>query len=138
MKLSGEMKKSFDEIFFTQTEFRNIPEKAKEVMIGFKSVDFHTAYISYGALQVIGYEQFQKKRQSSSTLCKSVRTNLYPFSRSAKSRSAGKRSHIEMALERVRSRTMAMRSSSELKEVITVVMEQFKQLGFFLTWQTLI
>jgi signal transduction histidine kinase/ketosteroid isomerase-like protein len=37
---------------------------------------------------------------------------------------------IEAALERVRSRSMAMHSSRELKEVITVVMEQFNYLGF--------
>ena len=37
---------------------------------------------------------------------------------------------IETALEKVRSRSMAMHSSNELKEVIIVVIEQFKQLGF--------
>ena len=50
---SGKMKQSFDEIFFTQTEFRKIPEEAKKVMIGLKSVMLSTAFISYGALQSI-------------------------------------------------------------------------------------
>ena len=30
MEYSGKMKKSFDEIYFTQTDFRNIPEEAKK------------------------------------------------------------------------------------------------------------
>ena len=37
--------------------------------------------------------------------------------------------HIEAALERVRSRTMAMQKSEELREVIQVVYEQFLHLG---------
>src|SRR6187431_1711356 len=48
---TGKMKQSFDEIFFTHTEFRNVPEEAKKIMIGLESVKLSTAFISYGALQ---------------------------------------------------------------------------------------
>jgi hypothetical protein len=43
-----------------------------------------------------------------------------------------KEAQIEAALERVRSRTMAMQNSQELKEVIRVIYEQFAQLDMFI------
>ena len=59
---TGKMKQSFDEIFFTQTEFRNVPEEAKNVMIGLKSVMLSTAFIGYGALQSLGAEPLSEEK----------------------------------------------------------------------------
>ena len=59
---TGQMKQSFDELFFTKTEFRNIPEEAKKVMIGLKSVKLSTAFISYGAIQSMGAEPLSEEK----------------------------------------------------------------------------
>ncbi|MBL0025602.1 MAG: hypothetical protein IPO98_11685, partial [Saprospiraceae bacterium] len=53
---SGNEKKSFDKIFFTKTDFKNVPEDAKKVMIGLKLLKLSTAFFNYGALQVLGAE----------------------------------------------------------------------------------
>ncbi|MEI6264349.1 MAG: nuclear transport factor 2 family protein, partial [Sphingobacteriia bacterium] len=47
-----------------------------------------------------------------------------------KAEAQAREAQIETALERVRSRSIAMHSSDELKEVIMVVIEQLKKLGF--------
>ncbi|MDX2071825.1 MAG: ATP-binding protein [Haliscomenobacter sp.] len=49
--------------------------------------------------------------------------------RTAELSSKNRELEIEAALERVRSRTMAMQKSEELKKVVTVVLNQFKELG---------
>ncbi|MCW8806369.1 MAG: ATP-binding protein [Ignavibacteriaceae bacterium] len=60
-----------------------------------------------------------------------------------KAEAQARESHIEAALERVRSRTMGMQNSEELKEVIQLVYEQFVHLnihiehtGFILDYKT--
>ena len=61
---TGKMKQRFDKIFFTQTEFRNVPEDAKKVMIGLESVilvnSFHQLWCitDFRMLNL-----FQKKKQ---------------------------------------------------------------------------
>jgi len=47
----------------------------------------------------------------------------------AKAEAQAREAQIELALERVRARTMAMQHSEELSETVTVMFEQFKELG---------
>ena len=126
---TGQMKRSFDKIFFTQTEFRNVPEDAKKVMIGLESVILSTVFTSYGALQALGAEPLSEEKAN-------ILKRFGKFSNRpirdfliSKSRSAGKRSANSTALERVRARTMAMQKSDELPETAAILFEQFKSLG---------
>jgi signal transduction histidine kinase len=130
IEISGKMKKSFDEIFFTQTEFRNIPEKAKEVMTGFKFVKFSTAYISYGALQVIGPESLSEEKANILQRFAKVFEQTYTrFLDLQKAEAQAKEAQIETALEKVRSRTLAMQKSDELAETAAVLFQQLIALG---------
>lgn len=52
------------------------------------------------------------------------------YSDLALAESQAREAHIEMALERVRSRTMAMHKSDELLDIIAVVSNQLEMLGF--------
>jgi hypothetical protein len=63
MEYSGKMKKSFDEIFFTQTDFRNNSGRSKEIMKGFESVKLSTAFFSFGALQILGPMELPRRKQ---------------------------------------------------------------------------
>src|SRR5687768_6780968 len=62
MEYSGKMKQSFDEIFFTQTDFRNITEEAKKFMKGLESVTLSTAFFSFGALQILGPMELTREK----------------------------------------------------------------------------
>ena len=55
-----------------------------------------------------------------------------------KAEAQAREAQIEAALERVRSRTMGMQKSEELKEVIQVVYEQFVHLNILLSIQVLL
>ncbi len=50
LEASGEKKKSYDKIVFSQTEFERIPEGTKKVMMDFEKVIFSNAYMEYGFL----------------------------------------------------------------------------------------
>src|SRR4029078_3255507 len=127
---TGAMKQSFDEIFFTQTEFRNVPEEAKGVMMGLKSVMFSTAFISYGALQCIGPEPLSEENSNILQRFANVFEQTYTrFLDLQKAEAQAREAKIETALEKVRSRTMAMQRSEELAEVATILFQQVKALG---------
>jgi len=141
---TGQMKQSFDDIFFTQTEFRNVPEEAKNVMIGLKAVILSTAFISYGALQSLGAEPLSEENANILQRFAKVFEQTYTrFLDLQKAEAQAREAQIETALERVRSRTMGMQKSEELKDVIQVVFEQFVQLnikiehtGFVMDYKT--
>ena len=130
---TGKMKQSFDELFFTQTEFRNIPEEAKKVMIGLKSVKLSTAFISYGALQSIGAEPLSEEKANILKRFAKVFEQTYTrFLDLQKAEAQARESQIEAALEKVRSRSLAMHTANELGEVVTVIVEKLKDLGVVL------
>src|SRR4030095_1083175 len=54
IEYSGKAKQEFDEEFFSQTEFKNIPNEVQEVIRALESARLSTAFFTYGALQIIG------------------------------------------------------------------------------------
>ena len=80
-----------------------------------------------GSLNVVRHDPLSEEEiKLLQKIYKSIRINLLAFSWSSESRSTVTReANIEAALERVRSKTMGMQESNELKDVIQVVYEQF-------------
>ena len=131
---AGKMKQNFDEIFFTQTDFRNVPDEAKNVMIGLKSVTLSTAFITYGALQSLGAEPLSDENANILQRFAKVFEQTYTrFLDLQKAEAQAKEAQIEASLERVRSRAMAMQSSDELKELIGTVFTELTKLDLVLT-----
>jgi hypothetical protein len=127
---TGKMKQSFDEIFFTQTEFRKVPEDAKNVMIGLASVTLSTAFISYGALQALGAEPLSEEKANILKRFAKVFEQTYTrFLDLQKAEAQARESQIEAALEKIRSRSLAMHQSKELKEVIAITFEKLNELN---------
>ena len=127
---TGQMKQSFDEIFFAQTDFRNIPEEAKRLMIGLESVILSTAFISYGALQALGPEPLSEEKANILRRFAKVFEQTYTrFLDLQKAEAQARESQIETALERVRSRTMAMQRSDELKDAALLLFQQVQSFG---------
>ncbi|MFL5809101.1 MAG: sensor histidine kinase [Flavisolibacter sp.] len=127
---TGQIKKSFDEIFFTQTEFRNVPEDAKKVMVGLESVMLSTAFMSYGALQALGAEPLSEEKANILKRFAKVFEQTYTrFLDLQKAEAQAREAQIETSLERVRSKTMAMHSSDDVTSATATMFTELGRLG---------
>jgi signal transduction histidine kinase len=88
---------------------------------------WHAAYFSYGYLLIITLEPYDEK-YIFKRFAKVFEQAYTRFLDLQKAEAQAKEAQIEAALEKVRSRSMAMQKSEELKEVIQVVFEQFGHL----------
>ena len=132
---TGKEKKKFDKIFFTQTDFRNIPEQAKQLMIGLESIKLSTAFTTYGSLQVLGPEPLSEEKATILKRFAKVFEQTYTrFLDLQKAEAQARESQIELGLERVRARAMAMQKSDELSELVDTVFKELTRLDFALTW----
>src|SRR5579862_6721315 len=123
---SGKMKQEFDAVFLTQTDFKNVPPDVKRVMIEVESVTFSTAFFNYGVLQALGKGPLSRENADILQRFAQVFEQTYTrFLDLQKAEAQAREGQIEAALERIRSRSMGMQKSGELKEVIQVVYEQF-------------
>ncbi|HET6769938.1 MAG TPA: hypothetical protein VFH08_21160, partial [Chitinophagaceae bacterium] len=90
----------------------------------------HNAYFSHGLLTLQGTEAYSPETQEIQKRFAKVFEQTYTrFLDLQKAEAQAKEAQIETALERVRSRTMGMQKSEELKDVIQVVYEQFIHLS---------
>ena len=90
---------------------------------------FHTAYFSQGYLLFITYEPVPEMWDIFKRFAKVFEQTYTRFLDLQKAEAQARESQIQLALERVRARTMAMQRSEELPETSFVLYEQLKQLG---------
>jgi len=121
--LTGKEKKTFDEHYFA-TGYKHFPESDKKWMRQMGSVTFSYAFMKYGTIHwgpgLLTEEQLRILQRFSKVFEQSYTRFLDLQKAEAQVREA----QIEAALERVRSRSMAMHKSDDLHEVIKVVTEQ--------------
>ena len=116
--------------YFTETEFKNVPEEAKNAMNSLPSVTLSTAFFSYGALQVLGPEAISEGKVIILQRFAKVFNQTYTrFLDLQKAEAQAREAEIELALERVRARTMAMQRSDELPATSFLLFQQLKELG---------
>jgi ketosteroid isomerase-like protein len=127
---SGKGKIDFDKIFFTKTEFKNVPEDAKKVMIELKSLKLSTAFFNYGALQVLGAEELSDDKAKTLQRFAKVFDQTYTrFLDLQKAEAQAREAQIEAALERVRSKTMAMHNSQDVGESVATLFVELVKMG---------
>ncbi|GAB2839569.1 sensor histidine kinase [Ferruginibacter profundus] len=132
IKLSGENKKAYDAVMFSQTDFKKFPEETKQWMAALDPVVFSIAYMSHGAL-TWGPEELTEEYASILQRFAIVFEQTYTrFLDLQKAEAQAREAKIEAALERVRARTMGMQKSEELKEVIKIVYQQIRHLNIHL------
>jgi len=90
----------------------------------------HLANFAYGNLIFITYEQFPEMHQVFKRFAKVFEQTYTRFLDLQKAESQAREATIEAALEKVRSRSLAMHSSEELGEVVSIVLEKLQELGF--------
>ncbi len=129
--LAGEIKKTWDEYLFTQTDLKDFPPEVQQAMRSQESFYLCDAFIKQGSIQAAGPapltdDQAQILKRFATVLNQTY-TRLIDLQRAeAQAREA----QIELALERIRAKTMAMQKSDELRDVIQVVFQQFQELSF--------
>ena len=89
---------------------------------------WHAAYFKYGYLLVITTETYENE-DIFKRFAKVFEQTYTRFLDLQKAEEQAREAEIELALERVRAKTMAMHKSEELKDVIQVVYNQFIQLN---------
>ncbi|OSZ73598.1 hypothetical protein CAP36_16415 [Chitinophagaceae bacterium IBVUCB2] len=89
----------------------------------------HVANFAYGNLIFITFEHFPEMHDVFKRFAKVFEQTYTRFLDLQKAEAQAKEAQIEAALEKVRSRTMAMQSSNELQETAAVLFNEFKKLG---------
>lgn len=110
----------------------NLTEREKEAKQDMpETTHFYIANFSKGYLIIIASELLEEEYKN--ILCRFAKVFEQTYTRFLdleKSEAQAREAQIEAALERVRSRSMAMHRSEELQEVIQLVFEQFRILNF--------
>jgi signal transduction histidine kinase len=126
----GEGKKDLDDYLFNQTAAAAAPE---EVKAGIRAVDkivnsfsFH----NFGGLQADGAEELSDDNfEILYRFAKEFDLAYTRFLDLKKAEEQAREAHIEMALERVRSKAMAMHNSKDISEAAAVVFKELKGLN---------
>ncbi|WP_417856390.1 ATP-binding protein [Xanthomarina gelatinilytica] len=90
---------------------------------------FHIVYFSHGYLMFITYEAVPNDWEVFKRFGKVFQQTFTRFLDLKKAEAQARESQIEAALEKVRSRSLAMHNTNELSEVVAVVAEKLKELG---------
>ncbi|OOG70470.1 sensor histidine kinase [Algoriphagus sp. A40] len=129
VEIAGQEKKSLDNYYFFHTDFTKVPETTKQFMMQQEALVFSMAYMRYGALTWTPGSLSEEQAKILQRFSKVFEQSYTRFIDLQKAESQARESQIEAALERVRARTMAMHSSSELIETAELLFDQLKQLG---------
>ena len=133
-KLTGKNKKSWDQVLFNQTELVKMPKKVKMGMQSPKTVYLANTYCDFGVLFTGTLEPISDAKFDILVRFGKVFNQTYTrFLDLKKAEEQARESEIELALERIRARTMAMQHSKELADASLLLAQQLKALGIE-TW----
>jgi hypothetical protein len=132
-ELSGEEKKETDRVLFSETAYKNLPEAVKKGMASVDKVFLSFSFNHFGAIQTGGLEPLSDEKLEIFNRFGNVFDLTYTrFNDLKQAEAQAREAKIEAALEKVRSRSLAMHSTSELGEVVTVIVEKLTELGVVL------
>jgi hypothetical protein len=94
----------------------------------------HAAFFRYGYILFITFEPVPKAHEIFKRFAKVFQQTYTRFLDLQKAEDQAREAKIESALERVRSRSLAMHHSSELSAVVDTLMKEFTNLEFTLTF----
>ncbi len=128
--LEGEEKKVYDEYLFHETEFRNVPAAAQAASRAMEKYVVTFSFSNFGGLQTVGDAPLAENSLDILSRFGKVFDLTYTrFNDLQLAESQARESQIQLALERVRARTMAMHRSEELSEVSAVLYKELQSLG---------
>jgi signal transduction histidine kinase len=132
--LEGLEKKIYDEYLFSETEFRRTPEAAQTASRAMEKYVVSFSFSNFGGLQTVGDVPLSDANLDILSRFGKVFDLTYTrFNDLKQAEAQAREAQIELALERVRARTMAMQNSDELAELVAVLFKELTQLDFVLT-----
>ncbi|MDX2066973.1 MAG: ATP-binding protein [Haliscomenobacter sp.] len=120
------------EYFFEKTDFRDIPAERQKQIFSSDKYALSSAFSSNVAIQLTSYSRDSFSEGENKILLRFADAFFQAYTRFLdlqKVENQAREAQIEVALERVRSRTMAMYKSEELSEVAAVLFQQIRLLG---------
>ncbi|MBL7723948.1 MAG: nuclear transport factor 2 family protein [Chitinophagaceae bacterium] len=126
----GKEKRDWDRFGFSKTELARLPEPVKKFMASAKKVHLSGSSDQFGSLVTGSFEPLPEEQQDIISRFAIAFNQAYiRFLDLQKAEAQAREAKIEAALERVRSRTMAMHQTSELQEVIHTVHNELLNLN---------
>jgi signal transduction histidine kinase len=127
--LKGREFQTYWNILLKESEYKNAPKEYLDEAIGVKHVHLSHVSIKHGMLEVASGQRFSEDQIQILKQFGSVVDLTYTrFVDLQKAESQAREAKIEVALERIRARTMAMHKSDELTEIALVLWEQLGDL----------
>ena len=128
--LSGRSKKSYDHIVFTQTDFRNLPDVQKKIIMGWEKCFITSAFMGFGAVESSGPEPLSAANAAILKRFAEVFEQTYTrFLDLQKAEEQARQARIEAALDRIRARTMSMNHSEEIADAAGLLYSELIKLG---------
>jgi signal transduction histidine kinase len=127
--LKGGVKKKWDEFIFRETELAQFPEMVKSHMAGAKVAYWSSSYNKYGCISTGSIAPLEKSSFKLMVRFSQMFEQTYTrFLDLQKAEAQTRESQVQLALERVRARTMAMQHSDELQEAANLLFKQVQSL----------
>jgi signal transduction histidine kinase len=130
IELIDEKKEDFDCWFLEETGMRALPDEVKQEIKSHNYVQFTFVAMRFGLLGAVDISPIKNEQIEIVRRFANVFQQTYTrFIDIQKAETQAREAEIQLALERVRARTMAMHRSDELREVVSVLYEQMIPLG---------
>tara|TARA_R110002074_G_scaffold257269_5_gene429745 strand:- start:271 stop:7509 length:7239 start_codon:yes stop_codon:yes gene_type:complete len=131
-QLSRKEKNQFFLHYFKKSNHKNVPEERQKFILSAIGLARSTALFKNTALTVLRYEKLDFTKEENSIIKRigaAFDQSYTRFLDLQKAEAQTREAQIEAALEKVRSRSLAMHKPEELQEVVAVVAEKLKDLG---------
>ena len=127
----GEDKKQFDAYIFENTPVRHAPEEVIDFMKSHKKIVLCRAYMRYGFIETVSNtSKLNPDKEAILQRFSKVLEQTYTrFLDLKKAEAQAREAQIEAALEKIRSGAMAMHTSDDLFNVVSVLRQQMHDLG---------
>ncbi|MEO6548976.1 MAG: ATP-binding protein [Ferruginibacter sp.] len=129
---SFEQKDAFFNWAFEHSDFKNFPDDRKQFVLESKCWTTSYAWVKHTGIQISNYAQESFAENENEILKRFARVfeqSYIRFLDLQKAEAQTREAQIETALEKVRSRSLAMHNTNELQEVVSVVLERMTDLN---------
>ncbi len=128
--LEGKEKRIYDQYLFSKTEFRRFPTHVQEANKALPRYVAGFTFFKYSGLQTVSVNEItEAELEILERFGKVFEQSYIRFLDLQKAEAQAMEAKIEAALERVRSKTMAMHNSSDVGKTVATLFEELVKLG---------
>ncbi|HEY4195084.1 MAG TPA: hypothetical protein VGM63_06095, partial [Mucilaginibacter sp.] len=129
--LEGADKRSWHDYLLNESDFRRLPDAVKAAIRAPEKLVYSFTFSNFGGIQTVGEAPLSDANLDVLSRFGKVFDLTYTrFNDLKQAEAQAREALLELALERVRARTMAMQKSDELRDIVKVVFERLQELNF--------